>query len=54
MKKILFLLMFLVILTGCTVKSINDEDIVSIFDSDIVEKNYVYLELFNGFDFAII
>lgn len=53
MKKIIFLLAFLILLTGCTVKSINDEDIDSIIDSAIEEKNNDYLETFNGYELKI-
>lgn len=53
MKKILFLLMFLVILTGCTVKNINDEDINSLIDDAIQEKNRDFTEIYNGFKYKI-
>ena len=53
MKKIIFLLAFLLLFTGCTVKSINDEDIDSIIDSAIEEKNNDYLETFNGYELKI-
>ena len=53
MKKIIILLAFLLLFTGCTVKSINDEDIDSIIDSAIEEKNNDYLETFNGYELKI-
>ena len=53
MKKIIFLLAFLLLFTGCTVKSINNEDIDSIIDSAIEEKNNDYLETFNGYELKI-
>ena len=53
MKKIIFLLAFLLLFTGCAVKSINDEDINSVIDSAIEEKNNDYLETFNGYELKI-
>ena len=53
MKKIIFLLLFLVFITGCTVKNINDEDINSLIDSAINEENRDFIEIYNGYKFKI-
>ena len=53
MKKVIFLLLFLVFLTGCTVKSINDEDINSLIDSAINDENRDFIEIYNGYKFKI-
>jgi hypothetical protein len=53
MKKIIFLLAVLVFLTGCTIKNINDEDINSLIDSAVQEKNNDYTEIFSGYKLKI-
>lgn len=53
MKKCVFLLTLLVLLTGCTVKNINDEDINKLIEDAIVEKNNDYTEIYNGYKLKI-
>jgi hypothetical protein len=53
MKKIIFLLSLVILITGCSISNINDEDIATIIDEAIKSDNKGYNEVFNGYKFQL-
>jgi len=53
MKKIILLLTFLVLITGCAIKNIDDEDIDTIINDALKEENRDFIEIYSGYKFKI-
>jgi hypothetical protein len=53
MKKIILLLTFLLLISGCAIKNIDDEDINTVIDNALKEENRDFIEIYSGYKFKI-
>lgn len=53
MKKVIFILVLLLLVTGCTTKNIEEEDINDVIVSAIEDSNNDFVESYNGFKIRV-